>query len=126
MHLENELVLLGSPFPPDNGWVDDVVPSFPALPAESAGEIPCDDDPILRAVVVDLLSEDPILFFGPLVAGAYLLNLLVLSETLRAAWLLVLGVQKEPSFEASYFCLVHHELAKSVPRVLAVDLNQSL
>ena len=79
VHLKDELVLLGCPFPPNDWWVNDVVPSFPALPAKSTGEIPCDDDPVLRTVVVDLLSQDPILFFGPLIARAYLLDLLVLS-----------------------------------------------
>lgn len=123
MHLKNELVLLRGPLSPDNRGINDVMPPFAALSAKSPREISRNDNPVLGSVVVDLLSEDPILFLGPLVARANLFDLLGLRKVLRAAWLVLRWIQRQPSFETSDLCLVDHELAESMPGVFAVDLD---
>ena len=75
MHLQNELIFFRRPFSPDNGWIDDVMPPFSALPSKSSRQVSGNDEPILSAIVADLLLKDPVLFLGPLIARADLLCL---------------------------------------------------
>ena len=71
MHPDDELVLGTRPFSSDNGWVQHVVPSFAALSSEPAGKMSCNDDPVLGAVLLDLLLQYFILFGGPEAAGVH-------------------------------------------------------
>ena len=79
MHFKDELVFFWSPFSSNDRWVNDVMPPFAALSPESTRKVSCNNYPVLSAIVVDLLSKDPILFFSPLIARANLFDLLILS-----------------------------------------------
>ena len=139
MHLQNKLVFLWSPLSSDNRGVNNIVPSLSALSTESPGQISSYYHPVLSSIVADLLSQDSVLLLCPLVAGANLFWLKLdhgggeLKAALKVADLhffslgrcLIDFFEIKPSFKASNLCFVHHELAKSMPWLVAVNVNQS-
>lgn len=94
------------------------MPSFTALAAKSAWEVPGDDHPVLGAKLADLGSKKLILLWSPLATGGRNvrngLNLFFLAFA-----------EEKPSLEAPDFSLIWHKFAKSVPRLVSVYLNKS-
>ena len=116
VHVKNELIFFLGPLPSNNGWVKDVVPPFTALAAKSTWEVSGDDHPVLGAKLVDLGSKKLILLGSPLIAGG---------RNVRNGFdlFLLAFAQEKPSLEAPDFSLVGHKFAKSMPRLVSVDLN---
>lgn len=73
MLLQNEEVLFFGPFLSNNLWVKHVVPSFTALPTKSARNVSLNDDPVLGAVLLDLLPQNIIFLLRPLIAFGWLI-----------------------------------------------------
>ena len=67
VHFQNEEILLPSPFAPNNVWVENIVPSLAALATESSWKISGYDNPVLGAELHDLISEQLVLLWCPLV-----------------------------------------------------------
>ena len=111
MHHENEGILLRGPLPSDDARVYDVMPSLAALSAEAAWEETGDNDPVLGAVLLHLLTQNPVLLLGPLGARTDVLG----GRQGQLAVFLLLLLQEEPSLEATDLSLVRHELAQAVP-----------
>ena len=138
VHLDQELVFFSSPLSPHDAGVEHIVPSLPALAPKSPWKKLCNDNPVLGAKLMNLLSEELVLLRRPLVADQDvmwdLLHLLHLRfahgcrESSRQMWMIDLHCifvdffQIEPSFEATNLSLVWHELTQPMPRILAVDL----
>ena len=165
-HIQDELVFFGRPISSNDRRINDIVPSFPALAAEPAGQIARNYDPILGPILQHFLFEYIIFGFSPLSTtaclslychgclesfqlrwrpiilrwwikwlvicvicwGVYFLLLVPLSFILLV--LICLGglpnlFKVKPSLEASYLGLIWHEFAKSVPRLVAIDVHKA-
>ena len=128
MHMQDKVVFFFGPVSSDNLWVNDVVPAFAALSAQPSWQESSNYDPVLSAKLLYLISEDLVFFRRPL--GWTDLCVERQMACLRVVWvslvlvvLLILEVQ--PSLEAPYFGFVWHELAKSVPGLVSIDLYES-
>lgn len=107
------------------------MPSLATLAPESAGEVPCNDDPVLRAEFIDLLEKHGVFLGRPLAARVLRwlahLRLLGASHELYLqllnrieVLLLSLLLHLVPPLEAPDLRLVRHVLAQSVPGVFTV------
>ena len=100
------------------------MPSLAALSAESTGQIPSDDHPVLSSKLIHFRFENCIFLRSPLatlilnwkrrLVALYLLDHVQISLSLQA-------LKNIPSLEAPDLGLVGHVLAKSVPGVLTVS-----
>lgn len=68
VHLEDERVFFGGPLAANDRRVNDVVPTLTTLTAKATWEIPSYYNPVLGAIVFNLLPEYPVFFLGPLCA----------------------------------------------------------
>ena len=69
MLFEDEHIFFSSPLPPDDGWIENIVPSLSALAAQPTWQGFGNDDPVLSTVLLDLGSEKLILLGRPLAAN---------------------------------------------------------
>ena len=132
MLVEDEEIFFSGPLPPNDGWVENVVPSLSALAAKPTWQVLGDDHPVLGAILLDFGFQDLILRGCPLAADEDMCgNFFFIwiqwrqklrnnSSRLRPIQLLEL----EPSLEAANLSLIRHKFAKSMPRVFAVELDK--
>lgn len=92
------------------------MPSLAALAPKSAWEISGDDDPVLSPKLVNFGSKKLVLFRSPLITSGG-----NISDGFGILFLPLAEVA--PSLEASDLSLFWHELAKSVPRLISVNLH---
>ena len=119
MLLENEEVLFFCPLLSDDIRVEYVMPSLTALAPQTSWDVSLNNDPVLDAELLDFFPQEVILLLSPLIA----LDGLIFRFSVAAFAFLV--VQLEPSLEAPNLGFVWHESAKPVPRVLAINLDQT-
>ena len=143
MLFKDEQIFFSSPLSPNDGWVENIVPSLSALAAQPTWQVFGNDHPVLSAVFFDFGFEDIILSRCPLAANEDMrwdlfINLLYWWQKLWDFGLLILALlnrlnscnflidvlELEPSLEATNLGLVGHEFAKSVPWVFAIDLDK--
>jgi hypothetical protein len=119
MHFKKQLIFFWSPVLTVDIWIEHINPSLAALSSNSIWEVVGNTNPLLGSKLLDLLSEDLILFICP--QGVVRVHDLWFG-TRRDEQLSVFDFL--PPLEASNFRFVWHAFADPVPSVLAVLLDQ--
>ena len=123
MLFKDKQIFFSSPLSPNDGWVENIVPSLSALAAQPTWQVFGNDHPVLSAVFLDFGFEDLILSRCPLAANEDMcwnlfINLFYLRQKLwdfNSRQFAIHVLELEPSLEATNLSLVGHEFAKSVP-----------
>ena len=120
VHFKDELIFFFGPLSSNDRWIENIMPPFAALAAKSTGKVPGNDDPVLGSKLINLGTKKLVLLRGPLItSGRNIRNRLGILSLFLAF------TEVEPSLEAPDLSLFRHELAKSMPRLVSVDLHKS-
>ena len=129
LHFYDELVFLSCPVTANDGWVEDVVPSFTALSSKSAFEKARNYHPVLSTKLGDLLLKKLVFFWCPLRAGLANGDLTVFFGFF--VWWIRCGFttfffklfELKISFKTSDLSFLRHKSTKSVPRSITINCN---